>query len=263
MCIYKIINSINTKIYIGLTTVSLQQRWVGHQTQARIGNQKPLYRAMRKYGIENFSIEIVCETDSYEELGKLERYYIKEYNSRVPNGYNISSGGEHNQLDANPRAKLKENDIYDIREIYNSLTMSCSQCYQIYRNLISYSAFEKIWEGYTWTSVHMDVYTDQNIKFHKEKWKINRGQKNGNGISDQNILKARLYYETHSFPQTYEKYGDQYSSKDSFRQALNYGYSHMPIYKKVLQKWFLNSIEIDINTWLASNPVSTISESGE
>lgn len=67
---------------------------------------------MRFYGIENFIIETIDSTDDFIELGQLERKYIKEYNSIDRNfGYNLTAGGESNQLDANPRSKLKVNDV--------------------------------------------------------------------------------------------------------------------------------------------------------
>ena len=248
MCVYKITNLKNNKLYIGLTTVSLEQRWKGHITQANIGNQKPLYRAIRKYGVENFVIESICETNSFEDLGNMERLYIQKYNTRVPNGYNISAGGEHNQLDGNPRARLTSQDVYNIREIYRSLSVCCSECYENYKDKISSSAFEKIWEGKTWTSIHMDVYTDLNKQYHTINCKINYGESNGNGLSDSNILSARLYYVNHTLMQTYEEYGELYKSLDAFRGALNYGYKHMPTYKKTIKKWFLNSEEINIDT---------------
>lgn len=263
MCIYKITNLKNNKLYIGLTTVSIEQRWKGHVTQANIGNQKPLYRAIRKYGVENFTIESIYDAESFEELGDAERWYIQQYNTRVPNGYNLSAGGEHNQLDGNPRARLSIQEVYDIREIYSTLSMCCSECYEQYKDKISYSAFEKIWEGRTWTSIHMDVYTELNKQYHTVNCKINNGESNGNGLSDLNILQARLYYVNHTLAQTYEAYGELYKSQDAFRGALNYGYKHMPIYRKTIKKWFLSSKEIDINTWMESNPVSTISVSGE
>lgn len=232
MCIYKITNLKNNKLYIGLTTVSIEQRWRGHVTQANIGNQKPLYKAIRKYGIENFVIESIYETESFEELGNAERWYIQQYNTMVPNGYNLSAGGERNQLDGNPRAKLSTKDVYDIREIYGTLSMCCSECYDLYKDRISYSAFEKIWEGKTWVSIHMDVYTALNKQYHTTNCKINYGESNGNGLSDLNILQARLYYVNHTLTQTYEAYGELYKSQDAFRGALNYGYKHMPIYRK-------------------------------
>ena len=98
MIIYKITNNINNKIYIGLTTCSLSYRWSKHLTESKnINNNKHLYKAIRKYGSENFSIEQIDSTDNFKKLGQLEREYIKKYDSQNPNkGYNLTAGGESN-----------------------------------------------------------------------------------------------------------------------------------------------------------------------
>lgn len=58
-------------------------------------------------GLENFSIEQIDTAEDFKELGRLERKYIKEYDSQNPDkGYNLTAGGESNQWDANPAAKL-------------------------------------------------------------------------------------------------------------------------------------------------------------
>lgn len=111
MIIYKITNLINNKIYIGLTTCTLKERWQNHKGCVK-KDPRHLYRSMRKYGIENFKIEVVEETDSLEKLAQLEDYYINLYDSRNPNvGYNLSAGGQTNQLDANGRAHLTLSEV--------------------------------------------------------------------------------------------------------------------------------------------------------
>lgn len=76
MIIYKITNLINNKVYIGLTTKSLTYRWSRHLTEGRnLKNQKPLYRAIRKYGKGNFQIEEIDSAPDIKTLGELERYY--------------------------------------------------------------------------------------------------------------------------------------------------------------------------------------------
>jgi len=95
MWIYKITNEINNKIYIGQTVRSIERRWSGHKWEALNSQKYALHRAMHKHGIENFKIEILAETDSKEDLDRLEKKYIKEYNSFVnQNGYNMTEGGE-------------------------------------------------------------------------------------------------------------------------------------------------------------------------
>ena len=96
MIIYKITNQINNKVYIGLTTCSLEYRWSRHITESKnVNNTKHLYKAMRKYGIENFTIEEIDNTDDFKELGKLERNYSRKYDCTNPQiGYNLTDGGE-------------------------------------------------------------------------------------------------------------------------------------------------------------------------
>lgn len=61
MIIYKITNLVNKKVYIGLTTCSLDYRWSRHITESKnVLNTKHLYKSMRKYGINNFIIEKNC-----------------------------------------------------------------------------------------------------------------------------------------------------------------------------------------------------------
>lgn len=93
--IYKIQNLINHNIYIGQSK-RITKRWQQHKKTAF--NQTdhcydlPLYRAIRKYGIDNFSFEII-ENCSCEELNDKQVYWIKYYDSFF-NGYNNTLGGD-------------------------------------------------------------------------------------------------------------------------------------------------------------------------
>ena len=90
--IYKIINDINNKIYIGKTNFSIEKRWKEHLKTYKRENieKRPLYNAMNKYGIEHFHIEQIEETDNPEER---EKYWIEYYGS-FKNGYNATIGGD-------------------------------------------------------------------------------------------------------------------------------------------------------------------------
>jgi group I intron endonuclease len=104
MFIYKITNTINGKIYIGLDgkNPELNSRWNYHiktykNTPKQYKTGCYLYAAMRKYGIENFSYEIIDQsTNTRNELCLLEKKYIAEYNSYFKNGigYNMTTGGD-------------------------------------------------------------------------------------------------------------------------------------------------------------------------
>ena len=90
--IYQIINDIIDKIYVGKTEFSIEKRFKEHCQDAfkRTNEKRPLYAAMRKYGIENFHIELIEETNNPEER---EKFWIAEKDS-FKNGYNATMGGD-------------------------------------------------------------------------------------------------------------------------------------------------------------------------
>ena len=90
--IYKITNLINGKSYIGHSKHILQ-RWTQHRYDSKT-KQLPLYRAIRKYGIENFKFEILEEC-KVENLSKIEDYYINKYSTYIPKGYNYNKAETH------------------------------------------------------------------------------------------------------------------------------------------------------------------------
>lgn len=90
--IYKITNDINNKVYIGQTSFSIEKRFSEHCKDAFKfkAEKRPLYSAMRKYGIENFHVELLEETENPNER---EKYWIQKFNT-YHNGYNATIGGE-------------------------------------------------------------------------------------------------------------------------------------------------------------------------
>lgn len=109
--IYKIQNKINKKIYIGQTTRDIQIRFKEHISESNRDNPKAaIHKAIKKYGKENFFIEIIEEIDN-KLLDDREIYWIAQYNStNKERGYNLTSGGNgyntRNLLDSNWIANL-------------------------------------------------------------------------------------------------------------------------------------------------------------
>lgn len=97
--IYKITNLTNQYIYIGKTIHTIESRWKAHiDTSLNTLNKSSyyiLYRAMRKYGIDNFKVEEVEEC-SNNLLNEREKYWIATFDSYYLNGhgYNMTLGGE-------------------------------------------------------------------------------------------------------------------------------------------------------------------------
>jgi len=88
--VYKVTNKVNGKIYIGKTIYSLKERMRCHlKSKAGIFS-----KALRKYGMQSFDFKIIDIAKRNETLLEKEKYWIKYYRSKVPNGYNLTDGGE-------------------------------------------------------------------------------------------------------------------------------------------------------------------------
>jgi len=94
MVVYKAVCIINWKGYVGQTSKSLEKRIKEHIKAMRGGSDFPFHKALRKYGPENFFWYIICEYYSQEEINEKEKYYIKYFDTKTPNGYNLTDGGE-------------------------------------------------------------------------------------------------------------------------------------------------------------------------
>ena len=88
MTIYMVVCLVNGKRYIGKTKNKLRYRWTAHKRGSTL-----LSAAIRKYGADNFTIEVLDTADSVPELNKLEVMYIRRYSTVTPNGYNVREGG--------------------------------------------------------------------------------------------------------------------------------------------------------------------------
>lgn len=95
--IYIIKNKVNNKVYIGQTKVSIKLRFQNHLSAARCGKDYTIGKAIRKYGEENFYIELLEECLA-SELNEREMYWIAFYNATDNKcGYNMSLGGNVNR----------------------------------------------------------------------------------------------------------------------------------------------------------------------
>ena len=87
--IYLITNLLNKKQYVGITKFSIEERFLQHTRRGFL-----LTEAIQKYGKDQFLIELIEEVESIERAYELEQYYIKEYDTKVPSGYNLTDGGD-------------------------------------------------------------------------------------------------------------------------------------------------------------------------
>ncbi len=214
--IYKITNKINGNAYIGLS-VDIKTRWRKHKSNYLNPDykeyNKTLYRAFRKYGIENFQFEILEECLE-NELSNKEIYWISYYDTYA-NGYNETPGGEIICVggEAHPNHKLTEQDIKIIRNYYKNKARK-KDIYSLYKDRIGESGFHKIWNGETWNKIMMEVYTEENKNFHKHNTACS-GSQNG---------RARLTEEDVRIIRTRRKNGEVLSKVyEDYKDRITYG----------------------------------------
>ena len=146
------------KHYIGITKQSLENRT---QNGNGYSNQKKFYNAIKKYGWNNFTHEILETNLTSDEALKREEYYIKKYNSQK-NGYNVSSSG--------PVAKAYGREILQLDKNFNivNIFISESEIGSIlgisYKTVAKWAKRNELINGYFW--LFSDTY-DKNIDYQK------------------------------------------------------------------------------------------------
>lgn len=171
--IYCYKNKINNKCYIG-QTINPQLRYNAHKSSYQNNNDKEynslLHRAFRKYGYDNFEyIELAINIDDIKLLNQLEIYYIKKYNSKTPNGYNVEDGGkncnkpqtlEHRKKEIWGQAKLTEEEVKELRIAYKNKKSPTEIYNQKYKDRLQYSSFLNIWSGKRYSLIMPEVFNN-------------------------------------------------------------------------------------------------------
>ena len=132
--IYIIKNKINSKVYIGQTTQTVEIRFKQHLKCLKSNSVQLISKAIKKYGKSSFYVEMLEEC-LIEELNTKEEYYIELYNS-FNNGYNLCKGGNQSRK---PKLQL---DTTSIIELYikgnstRSIAKQFNTCHTIILNLL-------------------------------------------------------------------------------------------------------------------------------
>lgn len=112
--IYKITNLINGKCYIGQTIQKVNRRWKDHKSSK---NGMIINKAIRKYGKENFSFEVLEDNILQENLSSRELHYITLYKSfNRKYGYNncdVVEGKIYHSIASRKRQSLKMKERHD------------------------------------------------------------------------------------------------------------------------------------------------------
>lgn len=229
--IYKITNKINGNSYIGMS-IDIERRWQVHRNRFKDQNSREynyvLYKAFRKYGLENFTFTILelCSSNLLEER---EIYWIEYYNT-YHGGYNSTPGGNCAPVmpgEKHPNHKLTELDVIEIRERWTSCTISTRELYYDYQDKIKKTGFKKVYSWQTWKHILPELNTQERRDWHRHNLNSysNWGEKSPNSlITDEEyeqILSLRK--ESLSYGQIFEKLSylsDRYKNLASFKSSM-------------------------------------------
>lgn len=211
MFLYQITNNINKKQYIGITN-DYKKRWSNHKCNKTM----VIGKAIQKYGVENFTFEVLKSNLSLEQASELEIKLIKEKNTLIPNGYNVAKGGMNNipvELTAhygeeNGKALLTKEEAQYIKDNRN---IPEYVLYEEFADKISYNTFK-------------DVYLDKtykNIKTTTEIYPFNLEFSNqftsNNKLTYNEVLQLRSAYEKGvDWEEAFKPYKDRFKDKWSF-----------------------------------------------
>lgn len=225
--IYKITNKQNNKIYIGKSQ-NIEQRWQYHIYNYKTKTEwnKPLYKAFRKYGIDNFSFEIIEEINPYnnKEADKKEKYWINYYDS-FNNGYNATLGGDGG-ITCNMRekiGKLTEDDVVYLRLRYAECKYPGRFIFEKeFQHRISKRGFEAIWYGTNSKNIMTEVFTEEN----KRKQLIISCEYLGClrrriSLEDMKKVKDRVKNKENPYEIWKNEYSNMYKSYSGFKDMLN------------------------------------------
>lgn len=141
--IYKAINKINNKTYIGQTIRTLEERKKEH-SHPKKGKIYLFQRAIMKYGFENFEWNIIDYAFSQEELNIKEMCWISIYeSSNIKKGYNLTIGGEFGKLTGEAETKRCENSHKWQVENMGKKVINLGT-YKIYQTIKEASECEKV-----------------------------------------------------------------------------------------------------------------------
>lgn len=225
--IYKITNKINNKCYIGKSQ-NIENRWKQHLYNYKSNRypNKPLYKAFLKYGILNFSFQIIENIQNYtkEKSDSRQKYWIKYFNSFGSTGYNATEGGDGG-ITCNMRqkiGKLSYEEVIYLRKRYEECKYPGRLIYdKEFKNKISKRGFEAIWIGQNGKNIMPQVFTQQNKKKQHDLLFAY------NGCLRRKISLEQLKYarkeikKTNNIKLVWEKNFKTMYSYTGFRDALN------------------------------------------
>lgn len=139
--VYIITNLLDNKLYVGVTSNSLKFRFRSHCSQGTV-----LTRAIKKHGKHNFTISLIEEFNNKKEAFIAEQKYIKQFNSKAPNGYNLTDGGESPAITEEVKRKISTSKkLYKFTDQHIQKIREASKINGLKRKGVKRPAFSEEW----------------------------------------------------------------------------------------------------------------------
>ena len=231
--IYKITNKINGKFYIGQSN-NIEKRWEEHRRAVNYSQEHtynyPLYRAIRKYGIENFDFSVL-ELCEISQLTIQEQYWINHYNSKVPNGYNQEDAVEPKRGEKCNFAVLSDEQTKEIIRLLKNTSMPMSEIAAIYS--VSGSCIEDINKGRRRVQQNLSypIRLDARSIAHRGE------QNNFTILNDDLVMEIRTKYVNKAIPELVQEYKHLIGTSGIKKICYGVTWKHLPVYKKREKQW--------------------------
>lgn len=218
--IYKTTNLVNDKIYIG-------QHKSSQFTIEYLGSGDLVKRAIKKYGKENFQVELLEEVETKELMDEREIYWIKFYDAKnIDIGYNISDGGFSTRLSEERNGNCKCS-FEKCSLIKKYLDLDYSKKYISELLSVSTRIIEDIRRGIHW-SCKNDRYS------HHKRAKIFTEEEQ---LKHNNAIKSR---NQKMFNINTQKKSKKIKDREDFIKAWKLEKHICPICKKVMTDYYVS-----------------------
>lgn len=239
--IYKFTNIYNGKIYIGQTT-NFKRRQLqhlhNHKNPNDSGFNTKFYRALRKYGFDNFKFEIVEEIAYCEEILEHREVYWIDFYKSYENGYNSTRGANVTEsFENHPNAKLSNEQVLEIKETLRLTKKSqydLADSYGVSQAIISNINSGKKWMGLG--DYSYPIRKDKKPKGECSPFSV---------LTAEMVMDMRNRYVSETARQIHSDYSDICSLVTIERALAGLTHSELPIYKKRLKKWIGKETCID------------------
>lgn len=206
--IYKITNLLNNKHYIG-QSINIENRFYMHKNFYH--KDSYVDQEINKYGLNNFEFTIIELCEKYE-LDEKEIYYIQNYNSLYPNGYNLTPGGQTYNGKCLTSSFTTE-EVAFIRQCYRDQTYSsAAEIQRLFFPDKDRHAVAKIYNGQERLEIMPEVYIEN--YFYSPTLSYQNGENNASSkLKEYDVLKMRVMYSIMPRNDIIEYYKDKYSER--------------------------------------------------